>query len=245
MDFYDELQSQPPWRRVGWRFAIEQAYRNEAAIDLIRTTTGTVVDVGWGIGGLSEYVAAYGLQRDVVGIESRQQLAVQVPHEVICADYAEVDLRAECAVAIGTLSAGSQLRSLLQFLADTAPCFVATVLDADGLRARPLLWAEHGDAAVTRADVSATGVAAEVSQLTPTDLLVARGAPPKSMRERFLQTLDGPWSSRFDATERAWLAVELQLWEDAERWLEEAPRGDERADLLREGVALLRDVAER
>lgn len=245
MDFYDELQSQPPWRRVGWRCAIEQAYRYEAAIDLIRAATGSVVDVGCGVGGLSQYAAAYGLQHDFVGIESRPQLAAQVPHEVHCADFADIALRADYAVAIGTLSAGALLPKLLQFLTNTAPCFVATVLDADGLRERPLLWVEHGDAAVTRADVAATQLAVEVSQLMPTDLLIARGAPPKDVRARFLQTLDGPWSSRFDATERAWLAVELQLWDDAERWLDEAPHGDERAALLRDGVALLRDVAER
>jgi len=57
--YYADLDHErDPARRVGWRHRTEQAYRFEVALDAIRGSAGTVLDVGCGLGALAKAFAS-------------------------------------------------------------------------------------------------------------------------------------------------------------------------------------------
>jgi hypothetical protein len=238
--YYDELRTAPDAaRRVGWRHAIEQAYRFEVVLDLVGVTRGRVLDVGCGLGAFRRYFSDRGFGHSWVGIEREPEFVEQCEAgDVICADYLEVapgDLPDDigCLVAVGALTGtepSEGLRALVQLAVELAIPFAITASDArrlarnrPGLGTEPMIGAIRLEQAEHMMDLP-TPWSTRIEPISETDLALFgwQGERPsfRTVRERFEAALDGPSASGVSAARAAWLALEVGLVERARTMLE-------------------------
>lgn len=254
-DYYAEIEHESdPARRVGWRHRIEQAYRFELALEVVRATAAQIVDVGCGVGGFAEYLRDNGLVRDWVGIERNPRFAAEASRygPVLTSSFEDVEPSAlgeegegRCVVAIGTLAGGRPARQVLPALCAFAArfrgpfCLVA--LDAARLGARPALSLEHAPSALHAAELldraAREFTSAAVVSISTTDLALVAGVSPAALRtnaERFDATVAGVWGDEEPAERKAWLALEVGLPDRAEAWLGQGRVPSALGDLVRE-----------
>ncbi len=229
---------------MGWRQRIEQAYRFEAALEVIRGTGGTVLDVGCGVGALFDYARLSGIHASFVGIEPYEPLArrARTRHTVLGGRFEDVPspVGVGCAVAIGTLAgSSSRIVDLVAFMS-RAPALCLIVLDRDAVAARPA-FAEHHATAVGAEELEALradlGPHARVVRISPTDLALVR-TPQSSpsmcdVPTRFARTVQGPWGLNESPECKAWLACELGLHDEAQAWLAQIDHSSDFVALVR------------
>lgn len=229
--------------RVGWRHALEQAYRFEIVVEVAATGRRTILDVGCGLGALAQYAAAKNTKWTWTGLESHPPFATTAARygEVVASRFQDFDdaRTFDCCVAVGTLAGTpTSCRTLTDFCAAVGRSICLIHLRPDSDRA----WFDPAVRPPTAADVAASIAALERSgwnvthvPISTTDaaLVASRtDLPPlRTIEDRFAATIDGPWG-RVPPARIAWLAAEIGLRDEAERWLRRAGPGD-LAELVR------------
>lgn len=234
-NYYDALRHESDGaRRVGWRHRIEQAYRFEVALDVVRPAD-TILDVGCGLGAFAHYLAARSIDVEVVGLEQDPEfIAATTHHRVISGDYRlpQTELpHYDVAVAIGATSGAvatfESFGGLLDVCTGAHRAFCLIAIDATRVPDRAAVAADASLGFVHPRWLETPGErpsrwCPHVESITQLEfaLHAARDTAPslRTNLQRWRAACDGPWGD-FTPSRRAWLAYEAALYDEAEREL--------------------------